>query len=399
VLGDWLVDSTIFDVQVSRGSRVQYDRRGVPRGTLAGSPQGGAGAMEGGAVRLSLAVVTYRSSGVLSTCVGSFRREAVAAGMEAEVVVVDHSEDQSELSTLEVLPVDRLLPRPNRGFAAGVNLAVANSTGELVLIANPDTEFLEGSLSGMIAALNSGYTVVGPQLVWDREGAIHLPVPDDPAPWAEFERARTRRQHSTWERGLDGYLETLLRYWSATGPVEAPSLRGPALLLSRGAFFRLGPWDEGYFLYYEETEWFYRARRRGARLAVVGDARVHHAWGDATRHLERPAELEERSRQRFMARNYPPWWRLALRSVRGEDGRTGVRATAVSGPEATGGVEADLWLLSPWPHLSPAAGWTGNAGVPAALCGLTDSGRWYLAAARRDSSRWRVVAAWTWGEA
>jgi len=350
-------------------------------------------------VRISLAAVAYRSSRVLANCIESFRREARAAGVDAEVVVVEHSEDPEEAGAVVALAVDRLLPRPNRGFAAGVNLAVANSTGELVCIANPDIEFLEGSLSGMMAALESGYTVVGPQLVWDREGSIHLPVPDDPAPRAEFQRARTRRWQSTWERGLDGYLETLLRYWSATVPVEAPSLRGPALLLSREAFFGLGPWDEGYFLYYEETEWFYRARRRGARLAVVGGARVHHAWGDATRHLERPAELEERSRQRFMARNYPLWWRLALGSVGREDGRTGVHATVVSGPGEVDGAEAELWLLSPWPHLAPAAGWLGGAGIPPVLSGLTASGRWYLAAARREPSRWRIVGAWTWGEA
>jgi len=348
---------------------------------------------------VSLAAVAYRSSRVLPGCIESFRREADRAGVEAEVVVVDHSEDQEELEAVSALAVDRLLPRPNRGFAAGVNLAAANSTGELLLIANPDIELLPGSLARLIGALEAGYTVAGPQLVWDGEGAVHLPVPDDPSPRAELRRAVRRHRQAVWERDLGVYLETLVRYWTATGPVDAPSLRGPALVVSRKDFVRLGPWNEGYFLYYEETEWLYRARRRGARLAVVGGARVHHAWGDATRHLDRPLELEERSRQRFMARNYPPWWRLALRLAGGAGGRTGVRAKRVSGLQEVEAVEADLWLLSPWPHLAPAAGWPGGATVPDCLGELTASGQWHLVAARREGTNWRIAGAWSWGAA
>jgi len=350
-------------------------------------------------VKLSLAAVAYRSSAVLPACIGSFRREAERAGAQAEVVVVEHSEDEGELRALSTLDVDRLLPRPNRGFAAGVNLAAANSTGELVLIANPDIELLPGSLARLMDALHEGWTVAGPQLVWDREGAVNLPVPDDPSPRAELRRATSRRRHSAWERGLSAYLETLLRYWNATGPVEAPCLRGPALLVGREDFFRMGPWDEGYFLYYEETEWLYRARRHGARLAVVCGARVHHAWGHATRHLDRSHELEERSRQRFMGRNYPAWWRLVLRRSGNGLEAAGVRAEPVGGPQDVETAEAELWLLSPWPHLAPAAGWLGGMRPPAGLRELTDTGRWYLAAAQREGSRWRIAGAWSWGTA
>lgn len=350
-------------------------------------------------MRVSLAAVAYRSSRVLPRCIRSFRREARAAGVESEVVIVDHSEDGVELRALEALPVDRLLPRPNRGFAAGVNLAVANSTGELVLIANPDIELLEGSLSGLIGGLETGYTVAGPQLVWDREGRIHLPVPEDPSPRAELRRATRRSRPRLWKQDLDDYLDTVWRHWTARDPVEVPNLRGPALLVSREGFFELGPWDEGYFLYYEETEWLYRARRRGARFAVVGGAPVHHAWGDATRHLDRPGELEERSRRRFIRRNYAPWWRLAIQLAEGNDGGAGVRAERVEGPAAVPACEGELWLLSPWPHLAPVAGWVGGTQRPATVTELTASGRWYLAAARRDPSGWRIAGAWTWGPA
>ena len=58
-------------------------------------------------MKVSLVVVCHHSSRVLSPCLESFRREATAAGVEAEVVAVEHSEDAAELaSRLKAFGVD-----------------------------------------------------------------------------------------------------------------------------------------------------------------------------------------------------------------------------------------------------------------------------------------------------
>lgn len=345
-------------------------------------------------MRVSLTVVAYRSSEVLPACTASFRREAAAAGVEAEVIVVEHSEDEGEAQAVRALEPEQLLVRPNRGYAAGINAGVAAATGDVILVANPDVELLEGSLPRLLAALDGGFAVAGPRLVWDSEGQVNLPVPEDPSPRAEIRRAARRRWPSRWQRGLGSWLDELWHVWTASDPVETQSLRGPALAFRRRDF---SPWDESYFLYYEETEWLWRVRAHGGRLAVVPQALVMHHWGHATRHLEGRQELETASRRRFLGRTMGPLSRAVLHMVESGPNGGGVVATDVAGPQAVPEREADLWLLSPFPHLMPAAGWVGGRAVPPAVIGKTGEGRWYAAAADRSKGRWLLAGAWCWG--
>jgi GT2 family glycosyltransferase len=345
---------------------------------------------------VSLVVVCHRSSPVLADCVESFRREALGAGIRPEVVAVEQSEDEHEAKAVAALGVDRVIERANSGYAAGLNAGVAAAAGEVLLLANPDIRFLHGSLGAVLRALDGGFDMVGPRLVWDVGGKVLLPVAEDPAPGAELWRTVRRRWQQLWSVGLGGALEESWRMWTADGPVAAPGLRGPLMAVSRSGFERLGPLDEGYFLYYEDTEWAWRARRSGARIGLAADAAVVHRWGHATdRHPDR-AQLEEASRRRFFRRNYGPLWRLGMRWCAGGPQRSGPPAKDVDGPQAIPHTRADLWLVSIYSHLIPAVGWLGASAPPCGVVELTEHGRWYCLAAERGSSRWRVLGSWTW---
>jgi GT2 family glycosyltransferase len=51
---------------------------------------------------------------------------------------------------------------------------------------------------------------------------------------------------------------------------------GAALAVRRRAYEEAGPLDEGYFLYFEETEWLERVQRHGWAVELVPEARVMH---------------------------------------------------------------------------------------------------------------------------
>jgi len=227
-------------------------------------------------VKVSLIVVCHRSSEVLPQCVESFRREAGAAGVEAEVVAVEQSEDSDEVRRVADAAVDVLLERPNRGYAAGLNAGVVEAGGDVLLLANPDIRFFDGSVGALVTALQKGFDVIGPRFVWDADGAILLPPAEDPSPSAELGRDLQRRWRWVWARGLSRGLEETWREWTTEETLAVNNLRGALLVASRETIDRLGPFDEDYFLYYEETEWLWRARRRGARLGLAAGARVQH---------------------------------------------------------------------------------------------------------------------------
>jgi hypothetical protein len=56
-------------------------------------------------------------------------------------------------------------------------------------------------------------------------------------------------------------------------------LMGASLLLRRAALESVGLLDEGFFLYWEDTDLCFRLRRAGWRLAVAGDSKVWHKAG------------------------------------------------------------------------------------------------------------------------
>ena len=153
-------------------------------------------------MKVSLVVVCHHSSRVLPMCSESFRREAAAAGVEAEVVAVEHSEDAAELARVEAIGIDRLLERPNRGYAAGLNSGAAEAGGEVLFLANPDIRFFPGSVGALLDGVGRGFDVVGPQFIWDDDGQVLLPAAEDPAPRAELGRAIRRRSPRVWSASL-----------------------------------------------------------------------------------------------------------------------------------------------------------------------------------------------------
>jgi GT2 family glycosyltransferase len=343
-----------------------------------------------------MVLVCHFSSEHLPECVASFRTAALRAGVEAEVVVVEQSEDARESEAVHSVRVDQTIIRPNRGYAAGLNAGVECTTGDVVLLANPDIVFMKDSLGAMLRALDSGFDVVGPQFVWDSACEFMLPVAEDPAPSAELRRTIRRRWERPWSVGLATYLEESWRVWTSSGPVDTPGLRGALMAAPSEAVRRYGPLDEGYFLYYEETEWLWRARRQGARLGVAAGAKVVHRWGHSTARRPDAARVEEASRLRFFRRNYGRLWQLLLRRCARGEQRGGAAADVVSGPESVPEIAADLWLLSTFGHFIPAGGAAGRDSMPACVAELAAEGRWYALAATRGDSDWRLAGSWTW---
>lgn len=348
-------------------------------------------------MKVSLVVVCHRSSRVLKPCLESFRHEAAAAGVEAEVVAVEHSEDAAELAAVEEAGVDRLLKRPNRGYASGLNAGAEEAGGEVLLLANPDIRFFPGSLAALLDGVDRGFDVVGPQFLWDDDGAVLLPAAEDPAPRAELVRTIRRRSPRVWAASLNRTLDRTLRLWTAEETLPVAGLRGALLTVTRETLTRFGPFDEGYFLYYEETEWLWRARRRGARLGLAAGARVQHRWGHSTGQSGGAAEREEKSRLRFVARNYGGLWRRVLRASSGGSRREPMTVTHLHDDATIPEAENDLWLASPFPHLMPALGAVRSRGMPAAFLDFCRAWRWVVASAVRGKDDWRISGAWTWG--
>ncbi len=303
---------------------------------------------------LSLILVTFRSSAEAAVAVPSFRREAEAAGVDLEVIAVDHSENDDEAERLRTVAPDRLLLRPNRGYAAGINAGVAHASGDVVVVANPDLRPKAGSLAALLAGMDGPRRIVGPQFCY---GGFLFPPADVQTPAEELRRWRALRSERAWRSHVEREVRRCQAVWSAAEPVEVPTLSGAMLAFSRDAVSEVGPWDEGYFLYFEETDWLRRARRAGYGTAVVPGSLVEHAWGHAVAGAAAAARFET-SRRRYFARHFG----LRGRAVTALPTRP--YAVPPGRPPERIGCARVVWLASPSPRGFPAAGRIGDGNRP-----------------------------------
>ena len=117
---------------------------------------------------ISALIVTYNSERCIGACLESLRWQEPKAGLE--IVVVDNGSQDATVEVVRRFPDVKLIASPgNLGFAAAVNRAARQASGDALLILNPDTicrsglEPLEKTLHG-----SEKIVAVAPRLVDSR---------------------------------------------------------------------------------------------------------------------------------------------------------------------------------------------------------------------------------------
>jgi N-acetylglucosaminyl-diphospho-decaprenol L-rhamnosyltransferase len=226
-------------------------------------------------------VVTYNSADVVSGLVDS-----LGPGMGDvpwHLVVADNCSHDDTIEVLHrVAPATSVLELPgNRGYAAGINAAVAAaSPHSAVLVLNPDVRLDPGCVPELLKVMRrSGAGIVVPRLRDASGDLIH-----------------SMRRAPTVMRTLgDAVLGAVRagRYPLLGEMVTAPAAyaseqgvdwaEGSTQLVDAACWRECGDWDEGYFLYSEETEFHLRAGDRGYAVRYTPSAgAVHLEGGSAT---------------------------------------------------------------------------------------------------------------------
>jgi N-acetylglucosaminyl-diphospho-decaprenol L-rhamnosyltransferase len=178
---------------------------------------------------------------------------------------------------LEAEPAARLLrnERP-LGFAANANRGVAETSGELVVVANPDTEPAPDAVAILSAFAAGGPRrgVVGPRLRYP-DGRWQPSRRRFPTVTGTLVRRTPLRYVARpFERQRRHYLLDE----QPTEPVPADWMLGAFLLLRREMLEQLGGFDEGFRLYGEDIELCYRAAKAGWERSYVPAAVVTHRY-------------------------------------------------------------------------------------------------------------------------
>ena len=322
-------------------------------GTAGGGHLGGVGlTVESGPLGarapVSVVIVTYDPEpGMLTDCLASLAHSRPAP---EEVLVVDNSRRHGPVEEVvrrtlgsQLEPI--FLPQPrNLGYAAATNAGVAASSGELVLLLNPDARLVPGALAELWAAARGNPKALG------FAPKIRLAHPDcviDSVGMA-IGRDGVGVQRGLGQADLGQYDR----------PERVAGVCFAAALVRRRAFFpdSVGPLDERYFMYYEDVDWSMRAAVMGHDFYTVPGAEVVHLHSGSTR------TLGQGFKHRLIQRNL--MW-TAVKNLDSEDAlRVLLRRTSANLRWAAAGRHR-------WAALRAVAeAWLGLSGVLAARRGV-----------------------------
>jgi N-acetylglucosaminyl-diphospho-decaprenol L-rhamnosyltransferase len=224
---------------------------------------------------VDVAVVNWNTA---EAALAAARAYAGSSGVRAGVTIVDNDSAAEQRRALEqgCPPGVRLdLAGENLGYGAAANRALAAGEAELVCVSNADVLPKPGALAELaaVAAAEPRAGMVGPTF-GGTAARYHAALPSGPALLGRiFAGSFMRRAAPSPAAG-----ETI--------EVGQPS--GACFLMRRETWERVGGFDAGFFLWYEDVDLARRLHDAGLRNLVVGSARVEHATARSFAQLSGP---------------------------------------------------------------------------------------------------------------
>jgi GT2 family glycosyltransferase len=218
----------------------------------------------------SVVVVTYDALPWIERCLAS------VAGVPA-VVVDNGSRDGTRELVRGQFPEVRVIESENRGLGAGWNLGIGATDSRYVLLLNADAWLLGGALDGLLvfADAHPRAAVVAPRLL-NTDGTLQRSVRGFPTLWRLATEYFFLRRLAPRTRVLNGFYAGDFDHDAVR---EAEFVMGACMLVRREAIAEVGPLDESFFLFSEETDWCYRFRQAGWQILFFPGAECVHVRG------------------------------------------------------------------------------------------------------------------------
>ena len=225
----------------------------------------------------SVIIVNWNTRDFLKDCLASVFAQTTA--ISYEVIVVDNaSSDASAQMVKDEFPRVILVENAaNRGFAAANNQGLAIATGRFMLLLNPDTIVLDRAIERTLDFADSHprAAVVGCRVL-ENIGKTQKTCFAFPSIGGHLLQMTGLPRLFPRSRVFGKYW---MGWWDRDTEEVVDVVSGMFFLVRREAIEEVGPMDEDYFVYCEETDWCYRFRKAGWQCVFTPIASIIHRDG------------------------------------------------------------------------------------------------------------------------
>lgn len=255
-------------------------------------------------VDVSILIVNWNTATVLKDCLQAVLADS--GPLRLEVIVIDNaSRDGSGQMVRALFPNVTLVENAqNVGFARGCNQALALANGRNILLLNPDAVLLSGCLLSMVRFLDAKPRVGAacPRFL-NPDGSPQSFYFRFPGPAIAFFCFTTP---GAWLDRRFGGRTAYRRNYGDLGELKVPTRvdqpGAACLIIPQKVIDRVGFMDEGFPLYFNDTDLCRRLYDAGYTIFVVPEARAIHQREASLRQmmaLERYGELVRGLRRYF----------------------------------------------------------------------------------------------------
>ncbi|MGB9882902.1 MAG: glycosyltransferase family 2 protein [Microgenomates group bacterium] len=230
-------------------------------------------------IDLSIIIISFNTKQITKNCLDSINRSLWKSKIKYEIIVVDNDSHDGSKEMLEEYAKNKLnktiyiQTNSNLGFGKGNNLAVKKARGKYILLINSDTIVLNRSIEKLF------YFYI------ENEEKVHFLGPKllnsdlTPQPSAAYFFSLPVVFAALFLRG---------DYWGLTrfSPdkfCQVDWVSGACILTKKSYFEKLQGFDENIFMYMEEVDLLYRAKKIGLNTFFYPEAQIIHLGSTSSR--------------------------------------------------------------------------------------------------------------------
>lgn len=203
---------------------------------------------------------------------------------QLEIIVIDNSVSDTEDTLLKMhLPdgVTYICNHENTGFAKACNQAFALSSGEFILLLNPDARLLPSALSRLAESLKKqpDAGAIGPRAYWDNDCQFLMPPSTFPSIISFYKQTLSQLHPKLARYQSFDFRKKALQTWTCNTLTCVEALSGGHVLIRREAILKCGGlFDAHFFMYWEDTDLMQRLKEAGYRLYIDPAAGCLHLY-------------------------------------------------------------------------------------------------------------------------
>lgn len=221
--------------------------------------------------KLSVSIVNFNAGDYLLDCLNSLENFKDEVD-NLEIIIVDNasSDNSMEVVKKKFPNLTNILNENNLGFGKAQNMALKRAKNEYVLILNPDSKILKGTLKYMVSFMEENPEVgASSALVEKEDGTIDWASHRGfPTPWVSF---------LYYVLGNDSLYHLKNKDLSKTHEVD--SIVGAFFLTRKSILEKVGYFDEDYFMYGEDLDLCLRIKNAGYKVMYVPEVKILHYKG------------------------------------------------------------------------------------------------------------------------